>query len=215
MHLRSSLAFLISCIALPGCTHMIAFNETDPSWHYGVDAPRDAGAALVAVIDPETLADSYSFRALSTGLAHKWVAEYGKMLAQVTDVEFPQLVGVYARKSSYEEPSTGDPRLTLELSVPSYTFRDYHASVIVQVEAYGVDKTRLFSKSYSGSGANESGKMVGLGAFGQMSAVRQSSLDAFKEAFAKLRIDILAVLQGARVPAVAPGSSPLAPVGPR
>lgn len=42
--------------------------------------------------------------------------------------------------------------------------------------------------------------MIGLGAFGQMSAVRQSSLDAFKQAFAKIRPDILAVLERAATP---------------
>jgi len=204
MRLRVALALLTWSIVFPGCTHLIAFNEADPSWHYAIGGTRHDGAALVAVVDQKTIAATYPFRAFSTGIAQKWVAEYGKMLAQVSDVELPQLVGVYARSSSYQEPSTGDPRLTLDLSVPSYTFANYHATVTVHVDAYGTNKTPLFSNSYTGNGANEAGKMVGLGAFGQMSAVRQSSLDAFKDAFAKMRPDILAVLEGGRASSAAP-----------
>jgi hypothetical protein len=203
MRPRLALALLTWSIVLLGCVHRIAFNEADPKWHYAIDGPRHDGAALVAVIDQKTLANTYSFRAFSTGIAQKWVAEYGKMLAQVSDVEFPQLVGVYARSLSYEEPSTGNPRLTLDLSVPSYTFADYHATITVHVDAYGTNKTLLFSSSYTGNGANESGKMVGLGAFGQLSAVRQSSLGALKDAFAKMRPDILAVLEGGRASSAA------------
>jgi len=199
------LVLLISAIGSSACTHRIAFNETDPSWHYAVGTPRHDGAALVAVIDQKTLKDNYAFRAFSTGIAHKWVAEYGRMLGQVSDVEFPQLVETYARSTSYEEPPSGNPRLTLEMAVPSYTFTNYHATLTVHVDAYGANKTPLFSKSYTGDGENEAGKMIGLGAFGQMSAVRQSSLDAFKQAFAKMRPDILVVLEnGGTPPSTAP-----------
>ena len=190
---------LAACSAL-GCTHQIAFDEADPSWHYVIDAPRAETASLVAVVSEETLADSYAFRAFSTGIAHKWVAQYGRMLIQVADVELPQLVGTYARRSSYEEPRAGDPRLVLELRVTSYRFADFGATLTLQADAYGPDKTRLFSRSYTATGEGQAGKMIGLGAFGQKSAVRQSSLDAFRNAFAQLRVDLLAALASSRAP---------------
>lgn len=196
----SEFVLLISALASSACTHRIAFNETDPSWHYVIGTPRRDGAALVAVVDQRTLNDTYAFRAFSTGIAHKWVAEYGRMLGQVSDVELPQLVEIYARRTSYEEPPSGAPKLTLEMTVPSYTFEDYHATLSVHVDAYGTNRTLIFSKSYTGNGQNEAGKMIGLGAFGQMSAVRQSSLDAFKQAFAKMRPDILAALASEGAP---------------
>lgn len=93
---RLKLALLVSAIGSSAYTHRIAFNETDPSWHYAVGTPRRDGAALVAVVDQKTLNDTYWFRAFTTGIAQKWVAEYGTMLGQVSDVEFPQLVEIYA-----------------------------------------------------------------------------------------------------------------------
>jgi hypothetical protein len=173
-----------------GCVHPIAFHPTDTSWHYSVHAQKQTEASMVAVIDEETAAKQYDFRAFSTGFAHKWVVEYGEMLEQVADVELPQLVGSYKRSTLYSEPTTGEKRLTLVLTVPSYVFEDYRAKMALHAEAFGPGRTQLFSRSYTSEGHAESGKMVGAGAFGQKSAVRQSSLDAFKRVFDQLRPDI-------------------------
>ena len=99
------------------------------------------------------------------------------------------------------EPTPGYNRITLVLTVPSYVFEDFRAKVTVHVEAFGPERTPLFSKSYLSEGGGEVGKMVGLGAFGQKSAVRQSSLDAFKEIFATMRPDIITALQDPRTAA--------------
>ena len=56
--------------------------------------------------------------------------------------------------------------------------------------AFGPGRSPLFSRSYNSEGDYEAGKMLGAGAFGQKSAVRQSSLDAFKRVFEQLRPDI-------------------------
>lgn len=189
------LGILVLMIFGAGCTHPIAMHETDTSWHYAVDQPRNEGAALVAVIDPETAKASYDFRAFSTGIAHKWVANYGQMLEQIVDVELSQIVEHYERSDAYREPATGRKRMTLVLTVPSYVFEDWHAKVTLHAEAFGPGRTPLFSKSYSSEGTGEAGKMIGLGAFGQKSAVRQSSLSAFKDVFAQLRPDIVAALE--------------------
>jgi hypothetical protein len=179
-----------------GCAHPIAFNAADTSWHYSVGAEKLGDAALVAVIDPATAAQSYTFRAWASGVANQWVVNYGEMLVQVADVELPQLVGLYERSTSFREPASGNPRLTLVLTVPSYVFEDYRAKLTLRAEAFGPGRKPIFSKDYSAMGESEAGMMVGLGALGQTSAVRQSSLDAFKAAFAAMRPDLLAALRG-------------------
>ncbi len=80
--------------------------------------------------------------------------------------------------------------MTLHLSVPRYVFTDWHAMITVHAIAYAPDKTVLFDKDYRGEGLTQGGKMVGLGAFGMKSAVRQSSFDAYKKIFAELRKDM-------------------------
>jgi hypothetical protein len=48
----------------------------------------------------------------------------------------------------------------------------------------------LFEKTYAGQGDTQGGKMFWGGAFAMKSAIRQSSLDAYKQIFAKLREDL-------------------------
>jgi hypothetical protein len=188
---------VIMLVALgTGCTHPIAFHPTGDEWHYSIGAKPQRGASLAAVVDETTAAASYSFRAASTGVANLWVANYGEMLEQVADVELPQLVEIYRRSSEYLEPATGDKRLTLVLTVPSYEFRDYRAKMTIHAEGFGPGRTPIFSKSYSSEGDSEAGKMIWAGALGQKSAVRQSSLDSFREIFEQMRTDIVDALQG-------------------
>ncbi|HEV7733133.1 MAG TPA: hypothetical protein VGR62_13265 [Candidatus Binatia bacterium] len=191
--IRVGVFALLALIGATGCTHTIAF-DTDATWHYRVGTPRQAGAALVAVIDEATLADTYDFRAFSTGIAQKWVAQDGRMLGQIADVEFPQVVEFYQRSTTYKDPDRGDPRLTVVLSLPEYAFKDYRAKVRIHVEAFAPDRRLLLSKDYAGDGDSQAGRMIGLGAFGQKSAVRQSSLVAFRNAFDAMRADLIAII---------------------
>ncbi|GEM_PF-403339 len=194
--IQALLSLMALSTLLVGCVHPIAFNPDDTSWHYSIGGEPQKGASLVAVIDEDTLKQSYDFRAWSTGIAHKWVASYGEMLEQVADVEFPQIVEHYEQSKSFQEPTTGEKRLTLVLTVPSYVFEDYRAKMTVQAEAFGPGRKQIFSRTYSSEGGSEAGKMVGLGAFGQKSAVRQSSLAALQDIFAQMRPDIVAALNG-------------------
>ncbi len=116
------------------------------------------------------------------------------------DIEFPQLVGSYQRASSYVEPTTGEKRLTVVLTVTSYIFEDYRAKLTLHAQAFGGGRTQVLSRSYSAEGYIEASKIINAGMYGTKSAVRQSSLDAFKKAFQQMRPDIVEALSGAVVP---------------
>jgi hypothetical protein len=60
----------------------------------------------------------------------------------------------------------------------------------VSAEAYGAGRKLLLKKTYSAEGASQGSKMFWAGAFGMKSAIRQSSLDAYKKVFAQLREDL-------------------------
>jgi hypothetical protein len=83
----------------------------------------------------------------------------------------------------------------MELSLPHYAFSDFHTTVIIQARVYRPGKTLVFDRSYREEGESQGGKMVAAGAFGMKSAVRQSSFDAYKKAFARIRADIVPVLE--------------------
>jgi hypothetical protein len=79
--------------------------------------------------------------------------------------------------------------LTLVLSVPSYTFENFRASVTVQAAAYGEGKRNRLQRTYSAQGDTQGVKMFWGGAFAMKSAIRQSSFDAFKQVFEQMRPD--------------------------
>jgi len=185
------LAVGIALLGLTGCAHEIRFENLD----YTIEA-RKADAGLVAVIDQKTLDHVVTIRSAATGIAHRWNAEPGAMLKQVADIELPQLVTSYSSSTSFGEPSQGKRRITLVLTVPNYEFSDWRAKYSVKAVAYGPNRTPLFDKTYSEEGSNQKGKMIGAGAFGMKSAVRQSSLEALKRIFAQIRGDLGKSLEG-------------------
>ena len=183
--IRSLIRMTLLVLLTTGCHHQIAFDDIQ----YSIQSEQH-DAPLVVVIEPDTMSKVVSIRSFATGIAHSWDAQPGVMLKQVADVEFPQLFKNYEVTTSYKQPGNGSNGMTLQLSVPRYVFADWHAMITVHAIAYAPDKTVLFDKDYHGEGLAQSGKMIGLGAFGMKSAVRQSSFDAYKKIFAELRKDM-------------------------
>ena len=176
---------------LSGCIHHdIRFEDIGYS-----TGEKQYDAGLVAVITPQTVGQVVPIKSWATGIANSWDAHPGEMLRQIADLEFPQMFRYYQSAAEYRESQQGLSRLTVELSVPYYSFSDFHTTVTVQARTYRAGQVLVFEKAYREEGAGQGGKMVGLGAFGMKSAVRQSSFDAYKKVFAKLRADLLAVLE--------------------
>ena len=182
-------AGVVLFLVATGCHHDIRFEEVAYS-----TGSQQYDAGLVTVISPQTLGQVLTIKSWATGIANSWDARPGEMLRQIADVEFPQMVKFYRLTSQYDEPKEGASRLTVELSVPHYAFSDFHTTVVVQARVYRPGHALVFEKSYREEGDSQGGKMVAGGAFGMKSAVRQSSFDAYKKAFAKLRADLAAAL---------------------
>ena len=176
-----------------GCAHQVTFDQPQP---YTISTQRQ-NLGVTAVIDERTLTNKVSVRAFMTGIAHSWEVEPGDMLKQVADIELPQMFSQYEFANAYKEPR---PRwITLELGVPSYRFEEFRAKVSVSATAYDAGKKPLLQKTYSAEGESHGGKMFWGGAFAMKSAIRQSSLDAYKKIFAELRADLARSLQGKSV----------------
>jgi hypothetical protein len=178
-------AGLFTVLFATGCHHDIRFEDINYSTQ---DRLHDAG--LVAVIDPSTLAKTVTISSWATGIANSWDARPGEMLRQVSDVELPQMFKYYRVSQAYEEPAQGNNRLTMDLSIAHYAFSDFHTTVIIQARVYRPGKALVFDRSYREEGDSQGGKMVAAGAFGMKSAVRQSSFDAYRKAFARIRADL-------------------------
>lgn len=184
---RSLRAFAITlaAIAATGCAHQVSFQDA----HYDTGAKQQA-ASVVAVIDQATLDKKVAIRSFMTGIAHSWEAQPGDMLKQVVDIELPQMFASYEFSKADKEPRGTGPGLVLGFTVPGYEFADFHATISVAVVAKGRGGNLLFEKTYSATGDTQGGKMFWGGAFAMKSAMRQSSLDAYKKIFAQLRTDL-------------------------
>lgn len=196
---------MVLVLMLSGCgvhRHAVAFNEVDTSWHYAVTTPK-YDCKVVAVIDGDTLSRAVSIHSVMAGTANVWDALPGEMLRQAMDVELAQMFTSYERATSHEVSDFGVRRLTLVLTIPNYRFEDFKATVTVQATAYGPAHATLLDKDYGATGISQGSKMFWLGAFGMESAIRQSTLDAYKRILAELRGDLSRVVES--MPVSEPG----------
>ncbi len=174
-----------------GCPHhQIAFQDIG----YSIESQQQ-DASILVVIDQATIQQIVSIRSFMTGIANSWDARPGEMLKQVADIEFPQMFKSYEAADSYKEPRESKNRITLVLTVPNYSFDDFHATITVRAIASGPDRAALFDNFYIQQGESQGAKMFWAGAFGMKSAIRQSSFDAYKKIFVALRSDLAKVLQ--------------------
>ena len=204
---RSAMLFL-PLLATACIHHRIEFSDIQ----HPISTPKQ-NAAMVVVIDQATLDQTVDVHSWMTGIAHSWDARPGQMLKQVADVELPQMFSSYEVTATYQPPTGGADRpLALQLTVPSYRFENFHATVTVRAIAHGSSEAPLFDKTYTKDGDTQGGKMFWGGAFAMKSAIRQSSYDAYKKVFADLRQDLQEVLE-ARAPQAGQASAPAEAAG--
>ena len=177
-------------IVMAGCAHQVTFEKPAP---YTVAGSRHQ-AGVTAVIDRGTRETKVSIQSMMTGAAHDWQVEAGDMLKQVADIELPQMFARYELVEAYKEPPGNEKWIALELKLPSYKFEDFRAKVAITATVYERGMRRVSQKTYIAEGEGQGGKMFFGGAFAMKSAIRQSSLDAFKKVFEQLRADLPAVV---------------------
>lgn len=113
---------------------------------------------------------SYEFRAFLTGQANLWVVDIGKMLEDTLKSSDVQAAFGSLKKS--ESQATANGLLTFDLQ--SYAFEHFKANISLKVSYSQAGKV-VFEKIYTKDGANQTGKMVAAGVFGQKNAVQQST----------------------------------------
>ena len=152
-------------------------------------AAKASHSSVVAVISDATLTKEVTISSWMTGIANRWNVEPGQMMKDVVQIEFPQQFADFRAVGAYVEPE-GGRALTVVLTIPNYEFANFHASVTVHAVAYGAGRKALLEKDYSAQGFTQGAKMFFGGAFAMKSALRQSSLDAYKKVFSELRPDL-------------------------
>ncbi|AKS43232.1 hypothetical protein [Wenzhouxiangella marina] len=165
-----------------GCAHQVAFQDVD----YAVDEDLRS-EPLVTVISEAERTRVVPVRSFMTGIAHSWEAEPGVMLVQVAEIELPQM---FERHRLAHAASTDGGLLHLHLSVPRYLFEDFKAKLTMHARLVDENGNTLLDELYEAEGPGRGGRMFFGGAFAMKSAMRTSSLEAFKIAFESLRADL-------------------------
>jgi hypothetical protein len=193
--MRSVLTVAALAVLTTGCVHhQISFNTEEPTWHYLIDGSA-IDVPIVVSVPTETQAADLEISSFAAGLAHRWHANYGKMFMQALEVELSQLFPSHTLSTSRASPGS----YHLHLDIPSYAYSGFAARTTVEAVLTDPSGAELLRKRYEATGKSGTGKVVGLGAFGMKSAIRQSTLDAYRQIFGRLRADLRSSLPALRI----------------
>lgn len=177
-----------------GCAHDVAGNY--PAYlegNTGDSALGHTNAASQYLLPETSRGLSYSFRAVSSGYANKWVVDIGRMLdAQLQSADVQRAFSGLEKVAVPSGVRTG----LLQFELQRYTFDDFSANVNMKITYYNAGQTKL-SRDYAAVGRSQATKMMLTGAFGQKNAVQQSTKLALDEILTQL-IDDLNALDDAR-----------------
>ncbi len=137
-------------------------------------------------LTPETSSHSYSFRAFTSGIANKWIVEFGSMLD--TALESPSVQAAFGKLTKQATADSAQGNLLI-FDLKSYEFSEFTAHVALNVKLMKGSQT-LLDKLYSSDGLSQGGKMFWGGAFSVRNAVHQSTRYALDDILRKLLRDI-------------------------
>ncbi len=175
-------------LILSGCAHQVAFQDAN----YEIGGSKHPHRVVV-VIEKKTLLEKEVINSAMAGVVNEWEVQPGEMLKQVSDIEFPQMFDHYEFSSSYPSKETGKQVAIVELSLVKYEFADFHATITMRAVLSRFDEGKhiLLDRTFSESGSTQGGKMFWGGAFSMKSAIRQSSIEAYRKMFKDLREELL------------------------
>ena len=194
MNMRSAIfQAIVLAILLAGCTAQVPM----PDLNYPVNAVK-RDATVTVVIDRDTLNHQFE---IGSNL-YKSRFQTGMLLKLVAETELSPMFTRYTFETGYHEPGRSGTDITLVLKLKEYQLHGVHtkdsialvpeAGYIVLATAYNRDGTRLFNNVYVGKALHQ----LSYWSLSNSEAkiIRDPSLEALKQIFGKLRVDLDKVL---------------------
>lgn len=177
----------------PGCvTHEVAdsYGQYLTNQDDTVKLPQ-TGLTAVYSLAPATVEHRLEFKSATTGLAHTWAVEFGKMLMDTLQAQ-----EVRRAFASLDPAPAADGSDILELAfdLENYRFEDMRAKIDLAIAVSGGGE-ELFRNVYRAEGASQGGKMFWGGAFAMRNAIHQSTKLAMDEILAEFLNDLWAQTQ--------------------
>ena len=176
------LAFLILS---SGCSYKVVNQQ--PS--YSTGGQRVDEYAHV-VVETSSRNYSYSVRSMRASLLNRWDIQAGEMFMQTLDVELPQFFRRYDLSLREQWPLDNEKTLSVIFKLEDYKFGGSRAQVVIHVLALDENQKVLLNRKYEEMGEGYGGRIFWGGAFAMKSAVRLSTVDAYKKAMVLIRKDL-------------------------
>ncbi|MBI4710226.1 MAG: hypothetical protein HY806_07430 [Nitrospirae bacterium] len=123
------------------------------------------------ILTPNTISHRLKFRAASTGLAHLWIVDFGKILEDTLESNDIQSAFKKLQKASGSGDLSG---LVIKYNLIAYRFAGFEATVNLQVTVTK-DGAVIMDKTYLEKGLGQRGKVALTGVFGMKNAIQQST----------------------------------------
>ena len=184
------LSLLLAILILSsGCTYRVVNQQ--PS--YSTGGQRVDEYAHV-VVETSSRNFSYSVRSMRASLLNRWDIQAGEMFMQTLDVELPQFFRRYDLALREQWPLDNEKTLSVIFKLEDYKFGGSRAQVVIHVLALDENQKVLLNRKYEEMGEGYGGRIFWGGAFAMKSAVRLSTVDAYKKAMVYIRQDLGDVL---------------------
>lgn len=183
-----AIALCAAMTALAACTHVVGFHPVKPPEE--VDGRTAASVRLYMA--PDVRNATHSFRSFGSGIANKWVVDYGARLHEYAVTYLPAAFTDFRELDAPAEPVGREILLTIKNV--EYVVQGQAAHISLDAEAVDARGSKLLTKHYSTRGWSGAGAVLGGGAFAQKGVTRSSTDQALKEIFLGMIEDLRAVL---------------------
>ena len=194
----TAIASAFITLSLSGCVHQVGFHPVKPA----AEISSQTQASVSLYIAPGIVSSVYSFRAAGSGLANKWVVDYG---TRVRDYAVQYLSDAFGPINEVDGPAS-DSQANVSISEVTFSIRGQAANVTMSASATNEVGEQLLSERYQARGWSGAGAVFGGGAFAQKGVTRSSTDQALKEIFLKL-VDDLRMALGINAQPVSPSKS--------
>jgi hypothetical protein len=174
-------------LGLPACTHNVGFDPLQPP----EEIVHKTDASVKLYMRPLIVEASHSFRSAMSGIANKWVVDYG---ARAHEYAVQYLSAAFTDFEEVAEPGSGADA-NLEIEHLYYTISGHAAHVTMDVDATDATGNELMSQHYQTRGWRGTGVVFLGGVFAQKGVTRSTTDQAFREIFLQLVTDLRSALE--------------------
>jgi len=177
------IGIILVILVMAGCAHRVDFQRPE-SRNFDNVVPLKAAFYM----SQDLKSKMYSVRAFSSGIANRWDVPVGKVTSLYALSNLKRGFAGFKEVDSDNDFKGSD--ILIKITDIKYYMKGQAAHSTVTIVVMGSSGNQVFKKSYKAEGPSGYGRVFAGGAFGQKSAIRQSSDAAFNTIFTRYMDDV-------------------------